>query len=59
MFHVELMMKKNKSKLLYKVRDHLVSQEFFDVYWDEKGQFGWTDLKNTSDLSAYYLSEEY
>jgi len=59
MFHVELMMKKNKSKLLYKVRDHLVSQEFFDVYWDEKEQFGWTDLKNTSDLSAYYLSEEY
>ena len=59
MFHVELMMKKNKSKLLYKVRDHLVSQESFDVYWDEKEQFGWTDLKNTSDLSAYYQSEEY
>ena len=52
-------MKKNKSKLLYKVRDHLVSQESFDVYWDEKEQFGWTDFKNTSDLSAYYQSEEY
>ena len=59
MFHVELMMKKNKSKLLYKVRDHLVSQESFDIYWDEKGQFGWTDFKNTSDLSAYYQAEEY
>lgn len=59
MFHVELMIKKNKSKLLYKVRDHLVSQESFDVYWDEKEQFGWTDFKNTSDLSAYYQSEEY
>jgi 2-polyprenyl-3-methyl-5-hydroxy-6-metoxy-1,4-benzoquinol methylase len=59
MFHVELMMKKNKSKLLYRVRDHLVSQECFDVYWDEKEQFGWTDFKNTSDLSAYYQSEEY
>ena len=58
MFHVELMIKK-KSKLLYKVRDHLVSQESFDVYWDEKEQFGWTDFKNTSDLSAYYQSEEY
>ena len=59
MFHVELMMKKNKSKLLYKVRDHLVSQESFDIYWDEKEQFGWTDFKNTSDLSAYYQAEEY
>ena len=59
MFHVERMIKKNKSKLLYKVRDHLVSQESFDVYWDEKEQFGWTDFKNTSDLSAYYQSEEY
>ena len=59
MFHVELMMKKNKSKLLYKVRDHLVSQESFDVYWDEKEQIGWTDFKNTSDLSAYYQSADY
>jgi len=58
MFHVEPMIYNKKNKIL-KAKDHLVSKELFDIYWDPERLVASTDVKHISDLKAYYDSSAY
>lgn len=58
MFHVELMSKLKKHKVL-KASDHLVSGEFFNIYWDNEKKRAWTDLDHLDSLDPYYESNDY
>src|SRR6056300_732790 len=53
MFHVE------QVKLLYRPKDHLVSQEEFNVFWIEEAQYAFTELPNKIDLDHYYQAQDY
>ena len=52
-------MKNNNSLLLYTVKDHLVSEDYFNLYWDREKKIAWTDLGDLDDLGLYYESEKY
>ena len=52
-------MKNNNSLLLYTVKDHLVSEDYFNLYWDGEKNIAWTDLGDLDDLGLYYESEKY
>tara|TARA_A200000113_G_scaffold56596_1_gene47781 strand:+ start:933 stop:1784 length:852 start_codon:yes stop_codon:yes gene_type:complete len=52
-------MKNKKQHFLYPVKDHLVSGEVFNIYWDKQNKRAWTDLGNVKDVSLYYQSDQY
>ena len=52
-------MKNNNSPLLYTAKDHLVSEDYFNLYWDQEKKIAWTDLGDLDDLDLYYESEKY
>lgn len=58
MFHVELMSKLKKNKIM-QATDHLVSESSFDIYWDNGSQRAWTDVEDLDSLDLYYESQEY
>ena len=58
MFHVELMSKSKKNKIM-KAIDHLVSESSFDIYWDNTTQCAWTDVEHIDSLDFYYESQDY
>ena len=58
MFHVELMSKAKKNKIL-EATDHLVSGESFSIHWDPIRHRGWTDVEHLNTLDPYYESPDY
>ncbi len=51
---------KNKNNIfLYAVKDHLVTEDYFNLYWDENKKRAWTDLGKLKDLNRYYESDKY
>jgi|TARA_A100001011_G_scaffold398809_1_gene504607 2-polyprenyl-3-methyl-5-hydroxy-6-metoxy-1,4-benzoquinol methylase len=52
-------MKNIKNPFLYAVKDHLASEEHFNLYWDKQKKIAWTDLGKVKDLSPYYESDNY
>mgnify|MGYP000352179140 CR=1 FL=1 len=58
MFHVELMSKLKKNKIM-QATDHLVSESSFDIYWDNGSQRAWTDVEDLDSLDLYYESQDY
>ena len=52
-------MKNNNHPLLYTAKDHLVSEDYFNLYWDREKKIAWTDLGDLVDLDLYYESEKY
>ena len=52
-------MKNNNPPLLYTAKDHLVSEDYFNLYWDREKKIAWTDLGDLDDLGLYYESEKY
>ena len=47
----------HKSKL--KVKDHLVSGEYFDIIWNKSRTIAKTNIQNIKDISLYYKSSNY
>lgn len=52
------MSKLKKDKIL-KASDHLVSGEFFNIYWDSEKKRAWTGLDHLDSLDLYYESNDY
>ena len=52
-------MKNTKNPFLYTVKDHLASEEYFNLYWDKQKKIAWTDLGKVKDLNRYYESDKY
>ena len=52
-------MKNIKNPFLYTVKDHLASEEYFNLYWDKQKKIAWTDLGKVKDLNRYYQSDKY
>ena len=52
-------MKNLKNPFLYTVKDHLASEEYFNLYWNKQKKIAWTDLGNVKDLNRYYESDKY
>ena len=52
-------MKNIKNPFLYTVKDHLASEEHFNLYWDKQKKIAWTDLGKVKDLNRYYESDKY
>lgn len=53
LFHVE------QNKFLYTAKDHLVSSEEFDIFWNEEEGYALTAVPNEIDLKKYYQAESY
>tara|TARA_B100000941_G_C28477944_1_gene540378 strand:- start:749 stop:1597 length:849 start_codon:yes stop_codon:yes gene_type:complete len=51
-------MKKNNT-FLYSVKDNLVSEDYFNLFWDKQKKIAWTDLGELEDLDRYYESYKY
>ena len=57
MFHVKQMLKKDI--LINRVKDFIVSKEYFNIYKDLKTGIVWTDVHRLHDHFAYYKSQKY
>ncbi len=47
----------NKSK--FRVKDHLVSGEYFDIMWNKSRTIAKTNVESIKDISLYYKSSDY
>ena len=56
MFHVE---QHDSYKSKFKVKDHLVSGEYFDITWNKSRTIAKTHIENIKDISLYYKSSNY
>lgn len=52
-------MKRNKDQFLFNGKDYLISKANFAVYWDTKGEWGWTDIDLQQSMDKYYASVSY
>jgi 2-polyprenyl-3-methyl-5-hydroxy-6-metoxy-1,4-benzoquinol methylase len=52
-------MNQNKKSLLFKAKDHLVSGEEFEIFWDDQKQFAATQIDALDCLERYYDSPDY
>lgn len=52
-------MTQNKKPLLFKAKDHLVSGEEFEIFWDDQKQFAATEIDTLDRLERYYDSPDY
>ena len=57
MFHVKR--KLQKDKFLIKIKDFIVSNEFFELYTDSETGITWTEVKKNHNHLSYYQSENY
>ena len=57
MFHVKR--KLQKDKFLIKIKDFIVSNEFFELYTDSETGITWTEVKANHNHLSYYQSENY
>ena len=57
MFHVKR--KLQKDKFLIKIKDFIVSNEFFELYIDSETGITWTEVKENHNHLSYYQSENY
>ena len=57
MFHVKR--KLQKDKFLIKIKDFIVSNEFFKLYIDSETGITWTEVKENHNHLSYYQSENY
>ena len=57
MFHVKR--KLQKDNFLIKVKDFIVSNEFFKLYTDSETGIIWTEVKENHNHLSYYQSEKY
>ena len=57
MFHVKR--KLQKDNFLMKVKDFIVSNEFFKLYTDSETGITWTEVKKNHNHLSYYQSENY
>ena len=57
MFHVKR--KLQKDKFLIKIKDFIVSNEFFELYTDSETGITWTEVKENHNHLSYYQSENY
>ena len=49
-------MTKAKKNIILQAKDHLVSGDTFDIYWDETHRRAWTDVQHLDTLDPFYDS---
>ena len=52
-------MKRNKDQFLFSGKDHLTSKKAFNVFWDSKAEWAWTDVDPQESMDKYYASSAY
>lgn len=52
-------MTKAKKNIILQAKDHLVSGDTFDIYWDETHRRAWTDVQHLDTLDPFYDSSDY